>query len=57
MTANNDMPRAASSIYKHGFDESYDFTAEQKERVRKGQSPYRRDTKIGEYSVSKGKFV
>lgn len=57
MAVNNDMPRAASAIYKHGFDDSDDLTPEQRERVNKGLSPYRRDMNVSEYKYSKGKFV
>lgn len=57
MTANNDIPREASSIYKHDFDDSDDLTPEQRERMNNGLSPYRRDTKVSEYKYSKGRFV
>lgn len=57
MAVKNDMPRAASAIYKHGFDDSDDLTPEQRERMKKGLSPYRRDTNVSEYKYSKGKFV
>ena len=57
MTVKNDMPRAANSLYKHGFDDSDDLTPEQRERVNKGLSPYRLDTNVSEYKYSKGKFV
>lgn len=57
MASTNDMPRAANSLYKHGFDDSDDLTQEQRERVNKGLSPYRRDTKVNEYKYSKGRFV
>lgn len=57
MAIKNDMPRAASAIYKHCFDDSDDLTPEQRERVNKGLSPYRRDTNVSEYKYSKGKFV
>lgn len=57
MAVKNDTPRAASAIYKHGFDDSDDLTPEQRERMNKGLSPYRRDTNVSEYKYSKGKFV
>ena len=57
MTVKNDMPRAANSLYKHGFDDSDDLTPEQRERMNKGLSPYRRDTTVTEYKYSKGRFV
>lgn len=57
MAVKNEMPRAASAIYKHGFDDSDDLTPEQRERVNKGLSPYRRDTNVSEYKYSKGRFV
>lgn len=57
MAAKNDMPRAANSLYKHGFDDSDDLTPEKRERVNKGLSPYRRDRKVDEYRFSKGRFV
>ncbi len=57
MAVKNDMPMVANSLYKHGFDDSDDLTTEQRERVNKGLSPYRRDTNVSEYKYSKGKFV
>ena len=57
MAYTNDMPRAANSLYKHGFDDSDDLTPEQRERVYKGLSPYSRDTNVSEYKYSKGRFV
>lgn len=57
MAVKNDMPMVANSLYKHGFDDSDDLTPEQRERVNKGLSPYRRDTNVSEYKYSKGKFV
>lgn len=57
MAGKNDMPRAANSLYKHGFDDSDDLTPEQRERMNNGLSPYRRDTKVSEYKYSKGRFV
>jgi len=57
MAVKNDMPRAANSLYKHGFDDSDDLTPEQRERVNNGLSPYRRDRKVDEYRFSKGRFV
>ena len=57
MASTNCMPRAANSLYKHGFDDSDDLTPEQRERMNNGLSPYRRDTKVNEYKYSKGRFV
>lgn len=57
MAVKNDMQMVANSLYKHGFDDSDDLTTEQRERVSKGLSPYRRDTNVSEYKYSKGKFV
>ena len=42
---------------KNGSGEFRDLTPEQRERVNKGLSPYRRDTKVNEYKYSKGRFV
>ena len=57
MAVKNDMPRAANSLYKHGFDDSDDLSPEQRERVNNGLSPYMRDTKVSEYKYSKWRFV
>ena len=56
MAYTNDMPKAANSLYKHGFLTAA-LTPEQRERVNKGLSPYRRDTNVSEYKYSKGRFV
>lgn len=57
MTANNDFPRIADSVYRAGYDDRIKFTTEQLQRMKKGKSPYLRDRKIGSYEVHKGKFV
>lgn len=57
MSANNDMPRIADSVYRAGYDDHVKLTLEQLERIRKGKSPYLRDRKIERYEVHKGKFV
>lgn len=57
MSASNDMPRIASTIYLAGYDDRVKFTPEQRERMRLGKSPYLRDRKIERYEVHKGKFV
>lgn len=57
MTANNDMPRIADSIYRAGYDDRVKLTPEQLQRMKKGKSPYLRDRKIERYEVHKGEFV
>lgn len=57
MSANNDFPRIADSVYRAGYDDRVKFTPEQLQRMKKGKSPYLRDRKIERYEVHKGKFV
>lgn len=52
--ATNDIPRIAEA---HVSGEGYHLTSSQIMRRRRGQSIWKRDEKIAEYEVDKGKWA